>query len=254
MIDIVKETPKELESLKNKPKNLFYKGNLSLLNFTKVSIVGTRHPISYTKQLCLKLGVALKKRGIVVVSGGAMGVDALAHKAAFPNTIGVMANSLDIIYPKVNFSLLKSMEKESLLLSEYGANTSATKYSFVLRNRIVVALGEVLVVAQADLNSGSMRSVEIAQKYGKKIYVLPHRLEDSLGTNALLRDGLATAIYDIEKFANMFGKIEKQKDKILDFCEQNSSLQDAIEKFGDKIYEYELSGKIEIKNLKVIVL
>ncbi|NOX16578.1 MAG: DNA-processing protein DprA [Epsilonproteobacteria bacterium] len=254
MTKVFKELPKELEDLKDRPKNLFYRGDISLLNSLKVSIVGTRHPISYTKQFCLKLGAALKKRGVIVVSGGAMGVDALAHKSAFPNTIGVMANSLDIFYPKVNLSLLKNMEKESLLLSEYESNMPATRYSFVLRNRIVVALGEVLIVAQADLNSGSMRSVEIAQKYGKKIYVLPHRLGDSLGTNALLSSHEATVIYDIEKFADMFGVIEKYSDEILDFCEQNSNLQDVIKKFGDKIYTYELEGKIEIKNLQVRVL
>jgi len=122
---ILEKLPYELEVLKDKPKQLFYKGDLSLLKKRKISIVGTRHPISYTKQLCLKLGNALKKRGVCVISGGAMGVDALAHKSAFPNTIGVMANSLDIIYPKVNYSLLKSMEKESLMLSEYEINNSS---------------------------------------------------------------------------------------------------------------------------------
>jgi len=251
---ILEKLPYELEVLKDKPKQLFYKGDLSLLKKRKISIVGTRHPISYTKQLCLKLGNALKKRGVCVISGGAMGVDALAHKSAFPNTIGVMANSLDIIYPKVNYSLLKSMEKESLMLSEYEINIKATRYSFVLRNRIVVALGDVLIVAQADLNSGSMRSVEIAQKLGKKIYVFPHRIGDSLGTNQLLKDGLATPIYDIDLFADMFGKITQEDDEILEFCKINSDFDMIYENFGDKIYEYELAGKIEIKNLKVIVL
>jgi len=245
---------KEFEKLKDKPKKMYRKGHLSLLERPKVSIVGTRHPISYTKQLTLRLGNALKKRGVCVVSGGAMGVDALAHKSSFPNTIGVMANSLDLIYPKVNYSLLKSMEKESLLLSEYEKNTPATRYSFVLRNRMVVALGEVLVVAEADLNSGSMRSVEIAQKYGKKIYVFPHRLEDSFGTNQLLRDGLATAIYDIDCFADMFGEITQESDEILDFCKSNNSLQDIVEKFGDKIYEYELEGRVEIRDMRVIAI
>jgi DNA processing protein len=251
---LLEELPHELEILKDKPKQLFFEGDLSLLKKRKISIVGTRHPISYTKQFCLKLGNALKKRGVCVISGGAMGVDALAHKSAFPNTIGVMANSLDIIYPKVNYSLLKSMQKQSLLLSEYKINTKATKYSFVLRNRIVVALGDVLVVAQADLNSGSMRSAEIAQKIGKKIYVFPHRIGDSAGTNQLLRDGLATAIYDVEKFADLFGKVIEEDDEILDFCKKNSDFEVIYDKFGDKVYEYELAGKIEIKNLKVIVL
>lgn len=246
-------TISEFDDLKDTPKEIYFKGNLPLLNKTKVSIVGTRHPISYTKLLCLKLGNALQKRGVCIVSGGAMGVDALAHKSSFPNTIGVMANSLDIIYPKVNYSLIKSMEKESLLLSEYPQNTKATKYSFVLRNRLVVALGDVLVIAQADANSGSMRSAELALKQGKKIYVFPHRLDDSLGTNQLLKDGLATAIYDIETFADMFGKVLCESDEILTFCSSNNSLQDALERFGDKIYEYELEGKIYIKDMRVIV-
>jgi len=244
----------QFDGLKDRPKEMYYKGNLSLLHRPKVSMVGTRHPISYTKQLCMKLGIALKKRGVCVVSGGAMGVDALAHKSSFPNTIGVMANSLDIIYPKVNCSLIKSMEKESLLLSEYARETKATRYSFVLRNRLVVALGDVLVVAEADLNSGSMRSVEFAQKYGKKIFVLPHRLEDSLGTNQLLRDGLATAIYDIDSFADKFGEAEQDKDEILEFCKIDNSFENALQKYGDRIYEYELEGKIEVKNMRIIVL
>lgn len=244
----------EFETLKERPKDIYFKGNISLLSKPKVSIVGTRHPISYTKFLCLKLGNALKKRGVCIVSGGAMGVDALAHKSSFPNTIGVMANSLDIIYPKVNSSLIKSMEDNSLLLSEYHKNTKATRYSFVLRNRLVVALGEVLIVAQADLNSGSMRSVELALKQGKKIYVFPHRLNDSLGTNHLLQEGLATAIYDIDSFADIFGKALYENDEILEFCDSNTSLQDALERYGDKIYEYELEGKIYIKDMKVVVV
>ena len=244
----------DFSSLKDKPKEIYYKGNLSLLDKRRVSLVGTRHPISYTKQMCLRLGNALKKRGVCVVSGGAMGVDALAHKSSFPNTIGVMANSLDIIYPKVNYSLLKSMEKESLLLSEYSENTKATRYSFVLRNRIVVALGEVLIVAQADLNSGSMRSIELALEQNKKIFVFPHRLEDSPGTNQLLKEEKATAIYDIDSFANMFGKVDLVYDEILDYCRNNNNLQEAILKYGDKIYEYELEGKVAIKNLRVTVL
>jgi len=244
----------EFEALKSRPKEIYYQGDLSLLHRPKVSIVGTRHPISYTKQFCTKLGIALKKRGVCVVSGGAMGVDALAHRSSFPNTIGVMANSLDIVYPKVNYSLLKSMQKESLLLSEYAKGTKATRYSFVLRNRLVVALGDVLVIAEADLNSGSIRSAEFAVKYGKKIFVLPHRLEDSLGTNQLLKDGLATAIYDIDAFADMFGKATQESDEILEFCRVNNSLQDATERFGDKIYEYELEGKIEVRDMRIVVL
>lgn len=246
--------PQCFEALKNKPKNIYYKGNLSLLDFPIVSIVGTRHPISYTKQQCLSLGRALKKRGICIVSGAAMGVDALAHSSSFPNTIAIMANSLDINYPKVNFSLIENMGKESLLLSEYEKNTKATNYSFVLRNRLVVALGKVLVVAEADLNSGSMRSAEIAQKLGKDIFVFLHRSGDSPGTNMLLKEGLARAIYDIDEFANQFGNITQNDDEVIEFCRKNSDLNTALEKFGERIYEYELDGKIAIQAMQVVVL
>ncbi len=247
------QIPSDFEILKDKPKRLFFQGNRALLNRPKVSIVGSRHPISYTKQLCQRLAHALSKRGVCVVSGAAMGVDALAHRSAFPNTIAVMANSLDIVYPKVNMALIKDMERASLLLSEYESNTKATRYSFVVRNRLVVALGDILVVAEADLNSGSMRSVEIAQKLGKKIYVFPHRLQESLGTNALLEKNEATAIYDIEAFADQFGTVSEDGDALVRFCKTHDVFDDFFEKFGTDIYEYELEGRIEIKDMKVVL-
>ncbi|WP_331775868.1 DNA-processing protein DprA [Sulfurospirillum sp. 1612] len=249
----IKPIPSAFNSLKDQPKKLYFQGNTALLTMPKVSIVGTRHPISYTKQMCQKLAHALSKRGVCVVSGAAMGVDALAHRSAFPNTIAVMANSLDIVYPKVNMALIQDMAQKSLVLSEYERHTKATRYSFVLRNRLVVALGDVLVVAEADLNSGSMRSVEIAQKLGKKIYVFPHRLHESLGTNSLLEKHEATAIYDIDAFADQFGRVEENIDALTKFCQTHDDLDDFLEEFGTEIYDFELQGRIEISNMKVVL-
>jgi DNA processing protein len=182
----VEVLPAEFSCLHEPPQRLFYRGDLSLLDHPKVSIVGTRKPYAYTRQYVNALSNALAKRGVSVVSGLAMGVDALAHEGAFPHTIGVLANGLDIIYPKVNKKLIEKMYANSLILSEHVDGEEARSYSFVHRNRLVVALGEVLVVAQADAYSGSMRSVEFALEMGKKIYVLPHRLGESEGTMGLL--------------------------------------------------------------------
>jgi DNA processing protein len=200
------------------------------------------------------LALALSKRNVCVVSGGAMGVDAIAHEGAFPNTIAVLANGLDIIYPKVNKKLLEKIASESLLLSEYRDGEEARAYTFVERNRIVVALGEVLVIAQADLDSGSMRSAEFALKTGKKIYVLPHRLGESRGTMRLLQEGQAELITDIDTFADMFGEYHQESDPFLLFCAQTPTYDEALRFDGQKLFEYELSGKIRVAEGKIYLV
>jgi DNA processing protein len=243
------------KDMKKEPKELYYIGNLELLNKKIVSIVGTRRPNSYTKEFTYKLASALSKRGVVVASGAAMGVDAIAHKGAKANsTIAVMANGLDIKYPAINRALITQIEQNGLTLSFYKEGFRATNWSFVARNELVVALGECLIVTEANLNSGSMRSVEFALKMNKPIYVLPHRLNESLGTNLLLKEKKATAIYDIEEFANSFGKISEKKDEFIEFLESSPTLDEALLKYGEKIYTAELEGLINIENGKVTLI
>ncbi len=247
--------PKQLEILPDRPPKLFYRGDTALLQKPLVSIVGTRKPCNYTKEMTTLLAQKFAAIGYAVVSGAAMGVDALAHKAAFPHTVAVMANSLDIVYPKVNRHLIEDIYQKALALSEYDAGTRATRYSFVVRNRIVVALGEFLIITEADENSGTMRSAEIALELGKKIYVLPHRLGESRGTQRLLREGDAELILDIDAFLAQFGEEKQtQEDPLLLFCRTIPTLHEAVAQFGDQVYEYELEGLVEIKNLKVYPL
>lgn len=235
--------------MKKEPKELFYKGNIELIKRRAVSIVGTRRPSAYTKDFTFKLAKALSKRGVIIVSGAAMGVDAIAHLGAGEsNTIAVMPNGLDIKYPAVNKNLISNIEEQGLALSFFKEGFRATKWSFVARNELVVALGESLIVTEADLKSGSLRSVEYALNMGKQIYVLPHRLNESLATNELLKSGKAEVIYDIEDFANRFGILNESKDKFTTYLESSPSLDDAVIKYGDKIYEAELEGLISIEN------
>jgi len=163
-----------------------------------------------------------------------------------------VANSLDIRYPAVNRHIIEGIEKEGLLLSQFPVTTKAAPWSFVVRNELVVALGDILIVTEADENSGSMRSVEFALKMGKKIYVLPQQLGQSNGTNKLLEKGLATAIYDIEKFANEYGVVPQNeitvKDEFFYFCQTSPTFDDAVAKFSDRVYEAELEGLICIEN------
>ena len=242
----------ELEAMKNYPKELYSIGNQSLLARPKVSIVGTRRPSNYTKHCTFRLAQALSKRGVCIVSGVAMGVDAIAHQGAKPeNTIAVVANSLDVRYPAINRNLITKIEKEGLMLSQFASTFKATPWSFVVRNEVVVALGDVLIVTEADEKSGSMRSVEFALKMGKEIYVLPQRIDESRGTNKLLEEGLAKPIYNIETFANSYGVSPKNdlliKDDFFYFCQTAPTLDAAVEKFNSRVYEAELEGIIAIE-------
>lgn len=239
----------QLNSMKNYPKNLYYRGDLSLLNKRKVSIVGTRKPSKYTNLITHKIASELSKRDIVIVSGAAIGVDAIAHKAASSsNTIAVVANGLDIKYPAINKRLIEDIENNGLVLSAYEDKQKPRNYTFVQRNEIVVALGEILIVSQADEKSGSLTSVKYALEMGKKVYTIPQRLDESIGTQKLVEKGLIEVIYDLEKFFNSFGEIEKKQDDLSMFLNSYPSLEEAVLKYNDKIFELEIEGRIKIEN------
>jgi DNA processing protein len=239
-----------LSSMKKYPKELYYKGDIELLKKPKVSIVGTRRPIQYTKNMTHDISKKLSNRGVVIVSGAAMGVDAIAHQGAgSDNTIAVMANGLDIRYPAVNKKIIEDIESSGLVLSQYKEGQKATRYSFPIRNEVVVALGEVLVVTQADINSGTMRSIEHALNQKKDIYILPHRIGDSDGTNSIINESNVHMITDIDAFVSMFGMQKpKIEDEFLDYCSSYPSYDEAVAKYSDKLFEYELLGKIVVQN------
>lgn len=247
--------PPSFLSLAKPPKTLFAQGKLSLLqNPKKIAIVGTRKPNPYTKLLTTHIAQLISKNGGVVVSGGALGVDIIAHLGAMPNTIMISPSSLDTPYPKTNASIISQIQSQALALSEYENNPSPKPYHFLERNRLVIALSDMVIIPQADLNSGSMESAKIALSLNKPIFTLPHRLGESKGTNQLLAQNKAKAIYDLNEWIQEhFGTCDCPKDEILEFCKNSASFQEAYEKFGGKLYEYEMEGKINIENGKIYV-
>jgi len=254
----IQEYISELDSMKKYPEELFYEGNLALLKQVKVSIIGSRRPSKYSKELTHKLAKSLSQRGVCVVSGGAMGIDAIAHMGAGEfSTISVLPCGVDVKYPAVNKNLLSAIEKNGLLLSQFQNGFKATPWSFVVRNELVVALGDVLVVAEAELKSGSMRSIEFALKMGKKIYVFPQRLGESEATNQLLKEGKAEAIYSVEDFVSKFATLDSPnvvKDEFLLYCEKNPTYEEALQKYPERVFEAELNGEITIKDAKVFLV
>lgn len=115
-------------------------------------------------------------------------------------------------------------------------------------------MSEAVVVAQADLQSGSMQSARLALELNKPLYVLPQRKNESDGTNLLLQEKNANLLLDFKEFASCFGVIEEEKDEFLDFCRQGVSVDEATQIYREKVYEYELEGKISIEGLFIRVL
>ncbi len=248
----------ELDCMKKYPESLYYKGSLDLLCRPKISIVGTRRPNPYTRALTLELSKKLSFAGMVIVSGAAAGVDTLAHQGAgMSNTIAVLPCGIDIRYPKANRELIESIEKNGLTLSQFEPDFMAREWSFVVRNEIVVALGECLIVTEADIGSGSMRSVEFALEMGKKIYVLPHRIRESEGTHRLLSQGRAMAIEEIDSFVAMItsSALNTINDSpFISYCRTMPTYEEVIARFPSEIFEAELGGIIEVRNGRVVVV
>lgn len=242
--------PDSLLALPKPPQALFACGDTSLLDAPiKIAIVGTRRPNPYTKHFSAMLASSIARAGGVVVSGGALGVDIIAHSAALPRTIMVSPSSLEIIYPKANKAIIQAMMSQSLVLSEYERGYMPQPYSFLERNRLVIGLSDIVIIPQADLGSGSMQSARLSLESHKPLFVLPHRMNESLGTQSLLAQNKARCIYDVQEFiTQIFGIQEEIDDEILEFCKHAPRFEEALQKFGDKIYQYELEGKIIREN------
>lgn len=100
--EVLSPLPSEFKTLQDPPEKIFYRGDKSLLKHTKVTIVGSKKSYPYSRSVINTLAAELARRDVCIVSGGAMGIDAIAHEGAYPKTIAVLANGLDIVYPKVN--------------------------------------------------------------------------------------------------------------------------------------------------------
>lgn len=191
--------PKNLLEIYDFPICLFYKGNIELLSIKKkIAVIGCRECSSYGKYVAENFSYELAKNNFIVVSGGARGIDSIAHTGAinFNNsTIAILGNSLEYIYPPENKRLEeKILEKGGLLLSEYGIETSPTKYTFPARNRIISGISDGVLVIEAKEKSGTAITVDFALEQGKNIYAIPGNITSvkSEGTNNLIKTGSKT--------------------------------------------------------------
>ena len=190
------EFPALLREIPDPPALLFAQGNLALLQRPAVAIVGSRDHSAYGRCVCRTLGAAAAAAGVVVVSGMARGLDAVAHEAALDaggDTIGVLGNGLGVVYPAANRSLYHRVRQEGVLLTEFPPGERPNVHTFPRRNRLISALCRVTVVVEAAVGSGALITADAALDQGREVMAVPGNITSATsdGTNRLIRDGAA---------------------------------------------------------------
>jgi DNA processing protein len=202
--------PRGLDDLQDAaPAMLFVEGDSNqLLNLEDgVSIVGSRACTGYGKQVTGLLVQKLAAANRPTVSGGAVGIDAALHQASVEQrlqTIAVMAGGLDRKYPRANYPLFEKIKLQGALISELPPGLAPTRWRFLQRNRLIAALTRTTVVVEAGVRSGSIRTANNALELDRELYAVPGSVLSgtSSGTNALIAEGKAQALHDLDIFAS----------------------------------------------------
>ena len=194
--------PSRLTDCEDAPLLLYGLGECDLNGAHFISIVGTRHATPYGKDFVNRLVADLAERleNVVIVSGLAYGIDAVAHNAAINagvKTVAVLAHGLSTIYPAANRNLAAKIAKENgMLLTDYPSDAPIHKGNFVARNRIVAALSDCTVVVESAQKGGSLITARLASGYCRDVFALPGRISDrySAGCNRLISSNTATLL------------------------------------------------------------
>lgn len=177
------------------PKKLYYIGTLPEHRVPTVAIVGTRKPTPYGTEVTSRIAGDLAKRGVVIVSGMALGIDAIAHRAALDAhgmTIAVQANGLSKLTPATNRQLGEDIVSHGgAIISEYEPTIPARDFQFLARNRIVSGLSDAVLITEASARSGTLNTARHALEQGKEVFVIPGNITSpqSAGCNSLLKQG-----------------------------------------------------------------
>ena len=208
-----KDYPRVLSEIHDSPEVLYCRGNLKLLNTSCFAVVGTRKLTAYGKESARLLSSDLARNGFTIVSGLALGIDAVAHQSALDaggKTIAVLGSGVDDenIYPKTNFQLgMDVLRKEGLIVSEYPAGFHANEKTFPQRNRIISGLSVGVLIIEADKESGSLITARCALDQNRDVFAVPGSIfsSKSIGPNGLIQQG-AKLVSSAEDIINEYGQ------------------------------------------------
>jgi DNA processing protein len=188
------EYPQSLLQIYDPPVMLYVRGDAQILNEPTISIVGTRRPTAYGTQMAERLARELAKRGLVIVSGLARGVDALAHQGTMAvggRAIGVIGTGIDVCYPKENKKLYEKVLERGAILSELPMGTHPAPENFPVRNRIIAGMPLGVVIVEGKQYSGSLITARLAMEFGREVFGVPGNVtqEMSFAPNQLIKQG-----------------------------------------------------------------
>ncbi len=257
--------PKSLKEISCPPFMLFAKGNASLLKERMFAVVGSRRTLPDALRRCEEFSEQLSER-FAVVTGAADGADAAAIKGALKNgrVISVLAYGFDYVYPAINSSLIKSVAQNGLLLSEHYPHVEPKSYLFPVRNRIIAALGEGLLVASAGKKSGALITAGYAAEYGKDVFAFPYNpgINSGEGCNSLIKKGAALADNILDIYSAFGLDLKPQKENRLSEEERNTlsvlaesgdaPISEIAQKLGKPVYAVlPTLSSLEIKGMAV---
>lgn len=187
--------PERLRKIKNPPILLYYYGTFPNID-EEVCIagVGSRKVSEYGKRVAYEISYDIAKSGGLIVSGMALGIDSVCHKAALDaggKTVAVLGSGIDVIYPKEHRGLYKVISRNGAVITEFPPHTKPNACNFPIRNRIISGLSLGTVVFEADIKSGSMITARTSLEQGRDLFSVPGQLGEMLsrGTNKLISDG-----------------------------------------------------------------
>ncbi len=191
---------RELTQTESPPPALFAWGDVSCLSRPMVAIVGTRGATAYGRAVAQKFSEAFVRAGLVVVSGGAMGIDESAHQGAMEAgglTVAVFANGVDLAQPPKNGPLFARIREQGCLVSAFAVGTPAMEHRFQPRNELIAAMSMGVVVVEAPTGSGALMTCTAAADLGREVFVVPGTIDRPgfRGSHNLIRDG-ATLVDD----------------------------------------------------------
>ncbi len=199
------EFPESLNEIPQPPKQLFLLGNLPKANYKILAIVGSRKFSAYGKMVCEKLIAGLAGQPVVIVSGLALGIDSIAHRAALKaglQTIAFPGSGLDekVLYPNTHLQLAREIVSAGGgLISEFSPNLHAEKYTFPQRNRLIAGIAHAVLIIEAEERSGTLITARLATEYNKDVLTIPGSIfsNTSAGPHSLIKLG-ATPITSAE--------------------------------------------------------
>ncbi len=198
--------PYRLKSFADSPVVLYFKGNGNLNHLRVVSVVGTRRISGYGKELIQQFIRDIKPFDVMVCSGLAYGADTEVHRHCVMEgipTIGVLGHGLDMVYPSANKKLAQQMLEKGGLCTEFGIDTKPDRENFPMRNRIVAAMSDALVVVETQKQGGSMITADLANGYNKDVFAFPGKVSDpfSSGCHELIKRNKAALIENANDLA-----------------------------------------------------